>query len=119
MRIAIGAIHTESCTFSPLPTRLEDCAVVRGPDLLQQQRYSFLPQFDADFVPTLGAWALPGGSVEASAYLQFKEEFLDRLSQAGPLDGLYLDLHGAMHVQGMDDAEGDWVSAARQVVGPV
>ncbi|HIC90006.1 MAG TPA: M81 family peptidase, partial [Anaerolineae bacterium] len=24
----------------------------------------------------------------------------------------------AMHVQGMDDAEGDWVSAARQVVGP-
>lgn len=117
MRIAIGGIATESCTFSPLPTRLEDFVIARGPDLLESGRYPFLPQFDVTFVPTLGAWALPGGSVEASAYQQLKQEFLDRLRQAGPLDGLYLDLHGAMHVQGMDDAEGDWISAARQVVG--
>ena len=35
-----------------------------------------------------------------------------------PIDGLYLAMHGAMNVEGMDDAEGDWISAARAVVGP-
>jgi microcystin degradation protein MlrC len=34
-----------------------------------------------------------------------------------PLDGLYLAMHGAMYVEGMEDAEGDWISAARAVVG--
>jgi microcystin degradation protein MlrC len=27
-------------------------------------------------------------------------------------------MHGAMHVDGLDDAEGDWIAAARAVVGP-
>ena len=34
-----------------------------------------------------------------------------------PLDGVYLDMHGAMNVQGMDDAEGDLISAVRELVG--
>ena len=116
LRIAIGGIATESCTFSPLPTRREDFVVTRGEELLR--RYPFLSQFDARFIPTLGAWAMPGGVVEHDAYREFKAEFLQALRRAGPLDGLYLDLHGAMYVDGLDDAEGDWVTAAREVVGP-
>jgi microcystin degradation protein MlrC len=34
-----------------------------------------------------------------------------------PLDGLYLPMHGAMYVEGMQDAEGDWISAVRELVG--
>ncbi len=40
------------------------------------------------------------------------------MSASLPLDGLYLAMHGAMNVEGMDDAEGDWIAAARAVVGP-
>ncbi len=68
-------------------------------------------------MPILLARALPGGSVEASAYAALKDEFLDGLRAALPLDGLFLDMHGAMNVMGMDDAEGDWITAARAVVG--
>ena len=68
-------------------------------------------------MPTLLARALPGGPVEASAYAALKGEFLDGLRAALPLDGLFLDMHGAMNVSGMDDAEGDWITAAREVVG--
>lgn len=122
MRIAVGGISTESCTFSTLPTRLSDFVVQRGADLLDSGRYPFLANHragnGATFLPTLQASALPGGPVEPVAYNQLKDEFLERLGDAGPLDGLYLDLHGAMFVQGMQDAERDLASAARSVVGP-
>lgn len=34
-----------------------------------------------------------------------------------PFDGLYLAMHGAMYVEGLEDAEGDWIAAARKAVG--
>ncbi|MBZ0288778.1 MAG: M81 family metallopeptidase [Anaerolineae bacterium] len=115
MRIAIGGIATESCTFSPLPTKLDDFNVLRSTDLLH--RYAFLDQFaDVEWMPTLRARALPGGPVEMGAYQLLKGQFLDLLQQALPLDGLFLDMHGAMNVLGMDDAETDWIEAAREVV---
>ena len=117
MRIAIGGIATESCTFSPLPTRLEDFTVLRAEALARRPDYSFLEGFQGEILPTLQARALPGGPVDATAYRQLKEEFLEHLRRALPLDGLYLDMHGAMNVVGMDDAEGDWIAAAREVVG--
>jgi microcystin degradation protein MlrC len=129
MRIAIGGIATESCTFSPDVTRLEDFRVLREEALLVAGRYPFLSQieaqietqselrFEIEFLPTLQASALPGAPVERMAYEQLKGEFLQRLQALLPLDGVYLDLHGAMNVQGMDDAEGDWAQATRAVIG--
>lgn len=116
MRIAVGGIATESCTFSPLPTRYEDFKILRGDDLLR--RYPFLSEYkDVEFIPLLHAGAIPGGSVEAAAYERIKTEYLDLLRAAGDLDGVYFDMHGAMNVQGMDDAEGDWITTVRGVVG--
>ncbi|HLV34421.1 MAG TPA: M81 family metallopeptidase, partial [Spirillospora sp.] len=117
MRIGTGGIMIECCTFSPLLTQLEYFRILRGEAMLPN--YPFLAQFPQhDFIPTLHARSIPGGSVEPGAYQQIKAQFLERLQAALPLDGLFLHLHGAMHVQGMDDAEGDWISAAREVVGP-
>lgn len=116
MRIAIGGIATECCTFSPLLASLDYFRVRRGGELLQG--YPFLERYQAEYIPTIQARAIPGGSVEHSAYQTLKAEFLDGLRAAGRLDGLYLDMHGAMNVQGMDDAEGDWIAAARDIVGP-
>lgn len=119
MRIAVGGIHTESSTFSPLPTDLEDFHVVRGEGLSRDRRFRALEELhDVEILPTLHARALPGGPVATEAYTALKQEFLERLRVAMPVDGLYLAMHGAMNVSGMDDAEGDWITAAREVVGP-
>ena len=118
-RIAFGGIHTESSTFNPLLTKTEDFSVLRGDALRRSDRYRFLDAYtDAEFLPTLHARALPGGPVALQTYQAFKTEFLSRLAALGPVDGLYLDMHGAMNVSGLDDAEGDWLGAAREVVGP-
>ena len=52
---------------------------------------------------------------EEKIYADF---FKSTVSDALPLDGLYLPMHGAMFVEGMQDAEGDWYGAARKLVGP-
>jgi microcystin degradation protein MlrC len=117
MRIAIGGIATECCTFSPILSKQEDFTVLEGNDLLNLEHYPFLQNTNATILPTFYARALPGGKVERATYEGFKKRFLEGLQNALPLDGLYLDMHGAMNVEGMDDAEGDWYLAAKNVVG--
>lgn len=117
MKIAVGGITTENSTFSCIRTRAEDFHVLRGAAILE--RNPFLRDVDGvTFVPILHASALPGGSVEQSAYEAFKAQLLDGLRADGPWDGVFMDMHGAMNVYGMDDAEGDWMESVRQVVGP-
>ncbi len=117
-RIAVGGIHTECSTSSPALMHEEDFHVLRGPDLLGAAYFDFLPREGVEPVPLLHARAVPGGPVARATYDAFKAEFLDRLARALPLDGVYLAMHGAMHVAGMEDAEGDWIAAVRAVVGP-
>ncbi|WP_018858437.1 M81 family metallopeptidase [Rhizobium sp. 42MFCr.1] len=118
MRIAVGGIHTECSTYSPVLMAVDDFRVLRAADLLASDYFSFLDAEGVEHLPLLHARAVPGGPVSAVAYQAFKAEFLDRLKAVLPVDGLYLAMHGAMNVEGMEDAEGDWIAAARSVVGP-
>ncbi|SEI01921.1 Microcystin degradation protein MlrC, contains DUF1485 domain [Rhizobium tibeticum] len=118
MRIAVGGIHTECSTYSPVLMTIDDFRVLRGEDLLGADYFSFLNEQEIEHLPLLHARAVPGGPVSRFAYEAFKAEFLGRLQRALPVDGLYLAMHGAINVEGMDDAEGDWIAAARSVVGP-
>ncbi|GHC50744.1 M81 family metallopeptidase [Neogemmobacter tilapiae] len=118
MRIAVGGIHTECSTYSPVLMQEQDFRVVRGDDLLAHDYFAFLGDYPATVAPLLHARAVPGGPVARECYEGFKAEFLDRLREALPVDGVYLAMHGAMKVDGLFDAEGDWISAVRDVVGP-
>lgn len=118
MKIAIGGIATESCTFSVFNTQLDDFRIARQGDAWFEELYPFLKDYDdIEFVGTITAKAMPGGSVEPSAYEHIKEDLLQTLREKGPFDGVYLDMHGAMNVADRDDAEGDWMMAIREVVG--
>jgi microcystin degradation protein MlrC len=113
-RIAVGGIHIESSTFSPHRSGAADFTVVRGAELLA--RYDELSDH-VDWLPLVHARALPGGAVERDFYESVKSELLRGLRAALPLDGVLLDIHGAMSVVGMTDAEGDLATAVREVVG--
>ena len=89
--------------------------MTRGPQLLA--RYDHLPS-DVDWVPLVHARALPGGAVEREFYDRVKQELLAGLRDALPLHGVFLDIHGAMTVVGLIDAEGDLAAAVRGAVGP-
>ncbi|MBY5329229.1 M81 family metallopeptidase [Rhizobium leguminosarum] len=117
MRIAVGGIHIECSTYNPVLNEEKDFRVLRGEALLAAPYFAFLRDYDAEFLPTIHARAIAGGPVSRATYEAFKGEFLERLKPMLPLDGLYLAMHGAMYVEGMEDAEGDWISAAHALVG--
>ncbi|ARM14430.1 MULTISPECIES: M81 family metallopeptidase [Rhizobium] len=117
MRIAVGGIHIECSTYNPVLNEEGDFRVLRGEGLLESPYFAFLRDYDAEFLPTIHARAIAGGPVSRATYEAFKSEFLERLKPLLPLDGLYLAMHGAMYVDGMEDAEGDWIDAARALVG--
>ncbi len=114
-RIAIGGVHIESSTFSPHRSGPADFTVSRGDELLA--RYDQLPRH-VDWLPLVHARALPGGAVEREFYESLKAELVERLRAALPLDGVFLDIHGAMTVADLIDAEADLAAAVRAVVGP-
>lgn len=129
-RVGIAGIAIEASTFSPHVSSLEDFTVRQGPELLGSYPWvdSGRPQGkenstktwcgNVEWVPAFTARALPGGPVAAADYATLRSSCLRALREAGPLDGLLLDLHGAMSVVGMQDAETDLVRAIRDVVGP-
>ncbi|MGV3490167.1 MAG: M81 family metallopeptidase [Devosia sp.] len=119
MRIAVGGFHLEASNYNPALSRIEDFRiVVRGADLLALPAFQFLSGFAAEFVPTLYARAVPGAPMARETYDLFKSEILAGIAAAGPLDGVYLCMHGATFVEGMEDAEADFISAVRAAVGP-
>src|SRR5471030_2694188 len=118
MRIAVGGIHIECSTYNPVLNEEKDFRVTRDSALLAAPYFRFLQDYPATFLPTIHARAIAGGPVSRATYEKFKGELIAGLEAQKPFDGLYLPMHGAMYVEGMEDAEGDWIAAAREVVGP-
>lgn len=117
-RIAICGIHIESSTFTPYVSDAPDFRVTRGQELLD--RCAWLSADWAqqcEWVPIFHAGALPGGVLVRETYEAWKAEIVAGLQAAGPFDGLYFDIHGAMSVDGLEDAEGDLIAAVRAVIG--
>ena len=69
---------------------------------------------DVEIVPSVTAWAMPGGVVARDAYARFKAGILDA---ARDVDGVCLALHGAMRAEGLDYCEDDLLADLRARVG--
>ena len=128
MRIAVGCIGHETNTFSSVPTTLD--SFKNGTYYFGQEMIPFFQNtstimgglikhsqaLQIELIPLLWTFATPSGTVAESAYQTLKTEFLDRLRQAGKIDGVFLDLHGAMVTDSIQDVEGDLIAAVRQIV---
>lgn len=120
-RIAIAGLGIEASTFSPARTPADAFHPSRGTQIFD--RYPTILGDDAplrrraEWFPTLVGKALPGGIVTAEAYRDLSGEIIARLGELPPLDGLWYDIHGAMTVEGLDDAEADLLARIRRTVG--
>jgi microcystin degradation protein MlrC len=115
MRLALGGILHETNTFSTVPTTYADFRRADGDDILES-----LPSYrDAlDIVPIFVAHATPSGRVTREAFDRLLLELIDGIRAAMPVDGLLLELHGAMEVEEIGDGETAILEAVRNLVGP-
>ena len=137
LRIAIGGFLHESHSFAPLPTTYRDFVqpggfppLCHGPALLDSLTGRSVPaagairvaqDAGADIVPLAWGFAPPAGPVQDEAFERIAALNCALLSMAldeGPLDGVYLDLHGAAVVDSFPDAEGELLRRVRAIVGP-
>ena len=103
MKVFAGGIATETNTFSPMPTGMADFKIVR-PETIPPEGIS--PEIDHfqkrtlargwDFVVGLEAGAQPAGNTTRTTYESLRDEWLERLNAALPVDIVLLSLHGAM-----------------------
>ena len=119
-RIAVAGLAIESSTFSPAVTHEEAFHSLYGTDVLNY--YPFLQEGSENlkkalWFPTLKAKAIPGGIVSRKAYESLVKQTIDMLKENLPYDAMYLELHGAMSVEGLDDPEADYVERIRSVIG--
>lgn len=129
MKVFAGGIATETNTFSPIPTGIADFHIVRAADIADASEirgfgavFNLLREATEargwDFIFSLYAFAQPAGLTVRSAYESLRDEMLDALKEALPVDMVQLSLHGAMVAEGYDDCETDIISRVRQIVGP-
>ena len=133
MRIATGSFLHESSTFTTVETTR---------DSFHTQRFGYLrdgevlDRFDGtnsavggflagcrdhgyELIPTIYAGAAPSAPVPRDVFDEILGDMLGRIEAAGPVDGVLLDLHGAMVAEGIDDGEGHILAAVRRLVGEV
>jgi microcystin degradation protein MlrC len=133
-RIAVGGFQHETNTFAPLKATLADFeqadawpGLTSGPELFEAVKGINLPAagfIDAartlkhDLVPLLWCSAQPSAHVTRDAFETITQRLLSSISEAKSLDAIYLDLHGAMVAEHIDDADGEILARVRKLIGP-
>jgi microcystin degradation protein MlrC len=134
MRIALGGFLHESHSFAPRPTGFEDFLHPGGfPPLLHAAglvetlrptsvctagAIAACEAAGATIAPLAWGFANPAGPVTREAFERIGALILAALSDALPVDGVVLELHGAMVSDDFADAEGELLRRVRAVVGP-
>jgi microcystin degradation protein MlrC len=130
MRLFMALLATETNTFSPLPTgwaAFREGGYFQGdasrhPDngngvLLAEWRG--LAEADGiEVAEGTAASAQPAGRTLRGVYEALRDEILEQVRVALPLQIVLLNLHGAMVAEGYDDCEGDLLGRVRALTGP-
>ncbi len=132
-RIAVGGFLHETNTFAPTKATFADFqhgggwpAMTQGADVLKVMRRinvglaGFVDSAEAngwELVPTIACGASPSAHVTKDAFERIVKVMVDGIAAAGPLDAVYLDLHGAMVTEHLDDGEGEILARVRRVIG--
>jgi len=130
MRIFTATLGTETNTFSPIPTNLNSFkkrmywGPGEHPDYPTEQtaplwvcRQRQVAE-DWDVIEGSCIFATPAGIVSCSAYESLRDEILNQLKDAMPVDIVAMGMHGAMVAHDYPDCEGDMLYRIRQLVGP-
>jgi microcystin degradation protein MlrC len=124
-RIAVGRFGAESNAFSAESPVNELVEALFDRDLLINSVgkktvlggfIDVLKNARVELVPTISAYWGTTGVIGRDSFEFYKSELCKRIAQSGRLDGIFLDMHGAMVAEGAPDAEGILLKEIREMV---
>lgn len=130
MKIFAATLATETNTFAAVPTSRMDfeaaeyCRRDGGSKaatswgVFHAELRKLAEQDGHSLVESIVAFAYPSGTTLRVVYEEYREQILEDLRAALPVDVVQLYLHGAMVAQGYEDCEGDLIAGVRSIVGP-
>ena len=131
MRVLSATFAHETSTFTPVATTWESyrerVGYLTGEEIFDKFRGTnsiiggYLDGAEThgfDLIPTVCAHAYPSGPTPREIFDTILNDILERMAAAGKVDGVLLELHGAMVAEGIDDGEGHILAAVRELVGP-
>ena len=130
MRLFTAALAHESSSFSPIPTSLQNFrdGLLHRPSRgeLVAERLTTIEctltekgrRRGHDVIEGMAAAATPSGPLGKSDFEALRDEIVNDLRKAMPVDAIALFMHGAQLAQGYDDCEGEVLTALRAVAGP-
>ena len=133
-RIAIAGFLHETNTFAPIKASWDDFVraegfpgLTLGADILEV----FPPinigtggfireaqELGHELAPIAWSAAVPSSYVTEDAFERMSKIVLEGLAAAQPFDAVYLDLHGAMVTEHLEDGEGELIRRVRRAIGP-
>lgn len=117
--IFLAAFSLESNTFTPNKTALSDFNIQYGSDMLQELGCAdYLKNKGYRLIPSVSAIGDPNGVVPLEVYRTVVNNIISALPSDGSVDGVWLNLHGAMQVEFINSGEAFLVSQIREKVGP-
>jgi microcystin degradation protein MlrC len=132
-RIVVGGFLHETNTFAPTKATYDDFvhgggwpSMTSGADVLKVMRginvglagfVDAAPTYGWELIPTIACGASPSAHVTEDAFERIVKVMVDGIAAAGRLDAVYLDLHGAMVTEHLDDGEGEILARVRKVIG--
>lgn len=121
----------ETNTFCPSPAdrqAFRNTRYIQGKAVFEDQKGvgsdlgAFLDLFfqreDVELIPTVALYACPSGPVTEDVFDFVAGELEKAIDANGPIDGVFLDVHGAMVAVNHPDGEGDLMALIRAKVGP-
>jgi len=127
-RILVNECKQEISSFNPVVAQYDDFLINRGRELLDYHRpvrsevggamSVFAERPDYELVGGFAARGITStGTLSSAGFARIAREFLDAVRNAGPVDGIYFSLHGALAAEDVDDCEGYLLEKTREIVG--
>jgi len=118
LRIFTCGIRHESNTFSTFQTTDENFTVQEGSEVLKEKRWArYLEKQEVEIIPSLHAYAWPSGVVKKATFERYMNTILEKARETKNVDGVFLDMHGALHVEGYEDAQVHFIEELRKIFG--
>lgn len=129
-RILTVQFRHETNAFCPSPAdeqAFRNTRYIQGEAVFEDQKGTgtdlgafldlFMDREDVEMIPTVALYACPSGPVTEDIFDFVAAEVARAIDEHGPVDGVFMDVHGAMVAEGHPDGEGDLMALIRSKVG--